>query len=146
METTYRDHLRLEMPARYWKNSARRHGLHGGLWLILLTLTLAAGMLYFYEFFNNWLLGQSLGVELNTVQGILIFASFLTAFGFFVKILSRLTFSSYHLMRDSQEREQLTYLYLALLKEGSIDETSRDIVLQALFSRTDSGLWGLIQG
>ncbi|MGL6212526.1 DUF6161 domain-containing protein [Billgrantia desiderata] len=146
IESTYRDKLRLEMPAMYWRNSAKRHGLHGGLWLVALTFTIVAGMLFFYDFFNNWLLGQSLGVELNTVQGVLIFASFLTAFGFFVKVLSRLTFSSYHLMRDSQEREQLTYLYLSLLKEGNIDESSRDIVLQALFSRTDSGLLGSDSG
>jgi hypothetical protein len=54
--------------------------------------------------------------------------------------LSKLTFSSFHLMRDSEEREQLTYLYLSLNNEGQIDGTSRELVLQALFSHSETGL------
>lgn len=38
------------------------------------------------------------------------------------------------------KREQLTYLYLSLTNESVIDEKSREIVLQALFSRTETGL------
>ena len=43
-------------------------------------------------------------------------------------------------MRDAEEREQLTYLYLSLNNEKKIDEKSRDIILQALFSRSETGL------
>ena len=43
-------------------------------------------------------------------------------------------------MRDAEEREQLTYLYLALIQDVNIDQSSRDIVLQALFSRSETGL------
>jgi hypothetical protein len=43
-------------------------------------------------------------------------------------------------MRDAQEREQLTYLYLSLTDEAAIDKESRHIVLQALFSRSETGL------
>lgn len=43
-------------------------------------------------------------------------------------------------MRDAEEREQLTYLYLSLISDQEIDENSRDIVLQALFSRSETGL------
>ena len=57
-----------------------------------------------------------------------------------MKVLSKMTFSSFHLMRDAQEREQLTYLYLALTHESEIDKSSRDIVLQSLFSRSETGL------
>ena len=52
-----------------------------------------------------------------------------------------MTFSSYHLQRDAEEREQLTHLYLSLINEGAdLDTDSRSIVLQSLFSRVDSGL------
>ena len=51
-----------------------------------------------------------------------------------------MAFSSFHLMRDSEEREQLTYLYLSLSEETSVEEGSRNIILQALFSRTETGL------
>ena len=43
-------------------------------------------------------------------------------------------------MRDAQERELLTYLYLSLHKDKEIDESSRNIILQALFNRSETGL------
>jgi hypothetical protein len=43
-------------------------------------------------------------------------------------------------MRDAEEREQLTYLNLSLTNESVIDEKSREIVLQVLFSRSETGL------
>ena len=62
----------------------------------------------------------------------------LLAYG--IKILARLTFSSYHLSRDSEEREQLTHFYLALKKDASVSDGDRQLILQSLFSRADSGL------
>lgn len=59
---------------------------------------------------------------------------------FLLRTLSRLTFSSFHLQRDAEEREQLSHLYLSLINEEAVDERSREIVLQALFSRAESGL------
>ena len=43
-------------------------------------------------------------------------------------------------MRNAEESEKLTYFYLSLLSENRVDESSRDIILQALFSRTETGL------
>ena len=51
-----------------------------------------------------------------------------------------MTFSSFHLMRDAEEREQLTHLYLNLRDGKDDDPESRKIILQALFSRSDTGL------
>ena len=61
-------------------------------------------------------------------------------FGFGIRVLSKLVFSSFHLMRDAQERNTLAMLYLSLFNEDVVDENSRDIVLQALFSRAEIGL------
>lgn len=55
-------------------------------------------------------------------------------------MLSRLAFSSFHLQRDAEERQQLTYVYLALSNETHADEESGKIILQALFSRAETGL------
>lgn len=82
-----------------------------------------------------------MGIELHSLQGAVIFATILTIYAFLVKSISKMVFSSFHLQRDAEEREQLTHVYLALSNEnGAIDEDSRKIVLQALFSRADSGL------
>ena len=42
----------------------------------------------------------------------------------------------------TEEREQLVYLYLALVNEEKMDSESLPLVLQAIFSRSDSGLMG----
>ncbi|HCE3621588.1 TPA: hypothetical protein NG652_004578 [Vibrio parahaemolyticus] len=140
LEQTYQEKLRLEKPAEYWKKSAKKYGLQGSLWVTALVLCSLMGIVYFYDFFSSWLLGQKLKVELSSLHGALIFASILTVYAFLIKTLSKLTFSSFHLMRDAEEREQLTYLYLSLNQNSQLDSSSRDIVLQALFSRTDTGL------
>jgi len=48
--------------------------------------------------------------------------------------------SSFHLARDASEREQLTYVYLALIEGKAITDKERAIILNALFSRADTGL------
>lgn len=140
LENTYQEKLRLEKPAQYWKNAARKFGIQGGLWSLALLASVLLGIVYFSDFFTDWLTGQHLSIQINTVQGIVIFGTVLAVYAFMVKTLSRLTFSSFHLMRDAEEREQLTYLYLSLVNDKKIDEGARDIVLQALFSRSETGL------
>ncbi|MEZ8542147.1 DUF6161 domain-containing protein [Vibrio splendidus] len=142
LESTYQEKLRLEKPAEYWKKSARKYGIQGSLWVTALIFSSLMGIVYFYDFFSSWLLGQKLKVELSSLHGALIFASILTVYAFLIKTLSKLAFSSFHLMRDAEEREQLTYLYLSLNQNSQLDSSSRDIVLQALFSRSDTGLLG----
>ncbi|MCV6622199.1 MAG: DUF6161 domain-containing protein [Cellvibrionaceae bacterium] len=140
LENTYQEKLRLEKPAEYWKKAARRYGIQGGLWSLALVFSVLLGFVYFYDFFVAWLKGQEVGVKLHTLQGVIILGSILTVYAFLIRTISRLVFSAFHLMRDAEEREQLTYLYLALNHGGDIDASSREIVLQALFSRTETGL------
>ena len=140
LENTYQEKLRLEKPATYWKKSAKKYGVQGGLWSLALIASILVGFVYFSDFFKTWLEAKDIGIKLNTIQGIVLFGTVLAIYAFLIKTLSRLTFSSFHLMRDAEEREQLTYLYLALNNDNSIDASSRDIVLQALFSRSETGL------
>ncbi|MBA6234061.1 MULTISPECIES: DUF6161 domain-containing protein [unclassified Colwellia] len=140
LESTYQEKLRLEKPATYWNKSAKKYGLQGSLWSIALFASILLGLVYFYDFFDSWLKGQALAIKLNTLQGAVIFGSILAVYAFLVKTISKLTFSSFHLMRDSEEREQLTYLYLSLNNDGQINESSRELILQALFSRSETGL------
>ncbi|PSF10801.1 DUF6161 domain-containing protein [Marinobacter shengliensis] len=142
LESTYEEKLKLEKPAQYWKRAADKYRTQGRWWAATLLIALSAGLLAIGAFFLSWLEGQQIGVSLSTLQGIAIFGTFGAVFAFLVRVLSKLVFSSFHLMRDAEEREQLTYLYLSLTKEAEIHKDSRDVILQALFSRTDSGLLG----
>src|SRR5690606_31936568 len=119
---------------------ARKFGIQRGRWTLALLASILLGFVYFSNFFTAWLQGQETAVQLNAIQGVVIFGTLLATFAFLVRTLSRLAFSSFHLMRDAEEREQLTYLYLSLINGQQIDQDSRDIILQALFSRSETGL------
>lgn len=41
---------------------------------------------------------------------------------------------------DNKERHTLTYFYLALLKDSNVDENDRQLIMESLFSRADTGL------
>jgi len=140
LETLYQEKLRLEKPALYWRNAARKYGIQGGLWSLALIASILLGLIYAHDFFTGWLQGKEIDLKLNTIQGVVIFGSIIATFVFLARTLAKMTFSSFHLMRDAEEREQLTYLYLALSEKSAIDQSSRDIVLQALFSRSETGL------
>ncbi|ESS71841.1 hypothetical protein MGMO_86c00010 [Methyloglobulus morosus KoM1] len=140
LENTYQEKLRLEKPATYWKKAAKKYGFQGGLWFLALVSFVLLGILYFRDLYVSWLGGHEIAMNVNTIQGVVIFGSILAIYAFLVRTLSRLIFSSFHLMRDAEERELLTYLYLSLSKDREIGEASRDIVLQALFSRSETGL------
>ena len=140
LKEEYKERLRLSEPAEYWRKTAEKFSRQGrnGLFALIGFILIGVGLLAW--FFINWLVGREMVVQLDTLQGIVIFGTILALYAFLIRILSRLTFSAFHLMRDAEEKEQLTYLYLSLINDKKIDETSRDLVLQALFSRSETGL------
>ncbi|EIK45697.1 hypothetical protein O59_001336 [Cellvibrio sp. BR] len=140
LENTYEEKLRLDKPAQYWNKAAVRYNKQGWTWVTAIVLLVFFALINFQDFFVHWLNGKELELKLNSFQGVILFGSIVATYAFVLRIFSRLAFSSFHLMRDAQEREQLTYLYLSLSNEAAIDKESRDIVLQALFSRSETGL------
>ena len=140
LESTYKEKLRLEGPAQYWGQKAKDHQNRGTLWISLLGIILFFTTIALWTSFNIWLSGDKTKIGLNHVEGLLIFIAFLSTVAFFSKSLSKLAFSAFHLQRDAEEREQLTHLYLALSKDTKVDDESRKIVLQSLFSRSETGL------
>lgn len=137
---TYVDFMRLKGPAKYWKDRADECKVQGNYWANCLGVTLGIALFIFIWLMDSWLKAFSTKINLNTLEGAVIFATIISVFAFAIKTLSKLTFSAYHLQRDAEEREQLTHLYLALSNDNKVDSESRNIVLQALFSRSDSGL------
>ena len=140
LKKRYEEDLRYSPSVKYWQATAEKYETQGKRWVGGLIVAIVAGLICFTILFDTWLEGQAIGVQLDTVQGIILFGTVVAVFAFLVRILSRLTFSSFHLMRDAGEREHLTYLYLSLINEKEMGESSRNIILQALFSRTETGL------
>lgn len=140
LEHTYQEKLRLEKPATYWKKSASKLQIQGIVFTFILILLISSGIYALTDFFKLWLLRGEQPLNLGSLQGIVLFGAIAAIFAFLARVLARLSFSSFHLMRDAEEREQLTYLYLSLTEDAKVDKESRDIVLQALFSRSETGL------
>jgi len=142
-EDLYREKLRLEAPAKYWKDRAILLKSEGDKYLnwLIKTSVIAAILLFillmtlgtdFYETaFNDRIKGIKWSIILITIVSLLAFT---------IKILFKMTFSSFHLSRDAEEREQLTHFYLALKKDTTIQPEERQLILQSLFSRADTGL------
>ena len=140
LEKKYEEELRLKPAAKYWKSSASRLRIQGLFFAVLIIGMVGVGLFAGKDLFETWLSHEKLPLDLTSLQGVLITITVLAIYAYILRLLSRLTFSSFHLMRDAEEREQLTYLYLALSNETDVDEKSREIVLQALFSRSETGL------
>ena len=140
LEQLYEEKLHLEKPAEYWSKTAAKHKKHGlaALWSLLVFSSIVLCALGY--FFSDWLQGEGFPLSLKTLQGVVLFGSFMAVFAFSIRILARLAFSSFHLMRDAEEREQLTYLYLSLSKTNPAEKESREIILRSLFSRSQTGL------
>lgn len=140
LEDKYKEKLRFAGPAAYWKESAVKFRKQGYYWTFLLVLLSSIFIVYLSNFFIVWLSGQKIALKLETLEGVVLFATIVSAFAILIKTFSRFAFSSFHLQRDAEEREQLTHLYLSLTNEQEVDAESRKIVLQALFSRSETGL------
>ena len=145
LELLYRNKLSLEAPVEYWRQRIKKYRFEGILWAGLLTLVVGViGTILFQilydmpEAFHHKLFGG----EPEAIKGVIIFATIISFGAYLAKTFSRLTFSSFHLQRDSEEREQLTLVFLSLIKDGAITEDERNLVLQSLFSRAETGLLG----
>ena len=78
--------------------------------------------------------------QASAIKWSIIYVTFIAFLTYGIRALNKIAFSSFHLARDAEEREQLTFVYLALIKDGSVDEKDRSLIMQSLFSRADTGL------
>ncbi len=142
MEELYREKLRLEPAATYWKSRSialRNAGRFYGAVMASITVLVGFGFAWlFYQWMTKGELIKELAAE--HWQGVIMLGATVTMAIFLIRVLGKLTFSTFHLQRDAEERELLTYLYLALSEKGSVDTESRQVVLQSLFSRAETGL------
>ncbi|MCF8260342.1 MAG: hypothetical protein K9J12_06180 [Melioribacteraceae bacterium] len=140
LANAYDDLLKLQKPAQYWKALKTNYEEKGKKWVHLAIWVSAIFVIFLVIslwFFPEWMKGN---IGLDQVKGIIIFTIIASTFSYLIYTFIRLATSAYHLSRDADERRQLTYLYLSLLKDGAVEPSEREIVLQALFARADTGL------
>lgn len=144
LNETYGKLLMLKEPAKYWDDRSailysKWNNFAWALGLIILTVCL---LLYFLIFSTPEAVIKMFLNEnyVASIKWSIIFIIFISFFIFLVRILTRVMLSNYHLASDAKERSVLTYFYLSLSKEVSVEQEEKLIVMQSLFSRSDSGL------
>jgi len=141
LESTYQEKLRLQAPAEYWKKLKGSYQLSGWGWLILSGL-IAAGIIAFLcivLFKNNELLTENAN-WIDNVKSSAILTVITSIAVYILRLTSKMSLSSFHLSKDAKERESLAYFYLSLMEKSAVTEKERAIILNALFSRSDTGL------
>lgn len=164
----YEKKLQLEAPAKYWSKRAENLRNWGIGWGGLSILTVIVGGLLLWRYFINFDFTpehlekaaavskiESVDIKsmlvayfasIKNLKSVTAFAVIVSAFLFLLRTFIKLTLSAFHLSIDAREREQLTFVYLALVQKGQkenvelIKDREREIILQSLFSRAESGL------
>ena len=141
LEHLYGEKLKLSEPAQYWEKIDKDYGRKGTKWLIIsaiLATVIIGGLIAFllcvptifsedYHWFDN----------IKNSAIITVMASIAI---YMLRLTVKMATSSYHLSRDAKERHNLSYFYLALIEKGAVSDKERALVLNALFSRSDTGL------
>jgi hypothetical protein len=143
LEGLYRGKLRLEAPVVYWKKRAQSFRIRGYCWLglgILASILLIKYLVsILYDFPAIFI---SAGQSLNSIsiRSSLILLASAAVGAYMIRSFSRLSFSAFHIARDAEEREILTYVYLALREKQETTKEQEAVMLQSLFSRAETGL------
>lgn len=141
LEKQYGELMKLKKPAEYWNQlyeDYKKDGKKWGVWAGSVSGLFLIAMILLLYFFPEWMKGSEWTKD--HVKGVVIFALIVSVFTYLINYFVRLSISSFHLSKDAKERYQLTYVYLAMISENNIDNKDREIVLQSLFSRADTGL------
>lgn len=143
LENTYQEKLRLSEPVKYWNKRAedlRAKGDKARIWLIgMIAFTVIFLIVYICISPSGLIMNVAKGNP-DSMKWLLTSITIISFLAYGIRSFNKVMFSSYHLARDAEEREQLTYVYLALHNDNKIEESDRSIILQALFSRADTGL------
>jgi hypothetical protein len=141
LEALYLEKLRLNEPAKYWGELQVEYQRQGLWWIgaAIAIAMLGIGWLthFVYKPPEIW---NSASFTLSGVKGALLIGAAISAILYILNLVIKIATSSYHLSRDARERQQLTHVFLALIKDNAIEPKDREIVLSALFSRSDTGL------
>ena len=139
LENTYEEKLKLAEPAKYWQTMSDNYNKNGKNWLVVTSIGSFIGItiLAFLMVFTNAFDGED---TVQAVRNMAILSVIITAVMYVIRTFVKVAMSSFHLARDAKEREQLAYFYLSLSNNNLIDKNERELVLSALFSRSDTGL------
>ncbi|MFK7750252.1 MAG: DUF6161 domain-containing protein [Kordia sp.] len=145
LETTYEKLLSLKKPAEHWRDRAKamkKEGWKAIYWLVGLVVFTCITLFLLLWLTPKGVLLSFIEDPASAVKWSIVYVTFISFLAFGIRALNKVAFSSFHLARDAEEREQLTSFYLALQNESTvkIDKEQEILIMQSLFSRSDTGL------
>jgi hypothetical protein len=144
LEQTYREQMKFQVPAEYWKQRANELNIEGHKFMKWLITIVFIGALLLFTLL--WISPEDMLESIfskspvRAIRWSIIFITFISFLFFGIQALKKAMFSSFHLARDAEEREKLTLFYLSLIKDTTITQEDRSLVLQSLFSRAETGM------
>lgn len=143
LEELYEEKLRFKSPAKYWNDRAIELKTEGDKWRTWFIASIISGviiLILIIGILSNKSIEDLFSSYGNAIRFSIILITLVSLLVYGIRTFAKLMFSAYHLRRDSEEREQLAYFYLAMKENKGIEESERYLVIQSLFSRADSGL------
>jgi len=144
LEEVYEKKLKLQKPAEYWKeraNELKKQGWYYLSVLVILVLVIVWSLgTILWEAPENIYNSFFDGDKSAAIRWSIVYITFISFMAFAIKAITKVMFSSFHLARDCEERYTLTYFYLSLSNETTIDTEEKKLVMQSLFSRAETGL------
>jgi hypothetical protein len=143
LEKTYQEKLRLSKPAEYWNKRAAVLKDEGWLalkWLVGLIIFACFTLYLLLWLTPKDMLENIFSGNTSAIRWSIVYITFISFLAVGIRAISKVMFSSFHLSRDAEEREQLSYFYLALKNDNAVDDKDKHLIMQSLFSRADTGL------
>ena len=141
LERTYESKLRLSKPAEYWKEMSINYKKSGIGWLIasgIVSISIITILVLIIILTPN--IFDSNGYWLDMLKNTALLTVITSIMIYVLRVLIKMTMSSFHLSRDAKEREQLSYFYLSLIHDSAVSDNERALIINSLFSRSDTGL------
>lgn len=146
VEKSFTEKIRISEPVKYWTEYSRKlftRGVYSSILAFILGAIIVIASICLIDHLPTKIkiYGSGGFVFSSVIKWFLFFSGFFSTLIYLLRLVVKFAISSFHLERDAKEREQLAHQYLALHKAGLLkEENDRSIVLQALFSRSESGL------
>lgn len=135
VEVTYDEKLALRAPVRYWRLRSTFHEKLAKKYAKAFAWGIAVSVLILVPGVTAILWGDTLKPGRIGVS-VVLFS--LVVWG--LSILARNLLSNIHLATDAGERVVMANTYLALLREGKLEEEDRRLILRALFRPSATGI------
>ena len=137
----YKEKLRFAAPSEHWYDVSKKHR-KSGIWWLVASGVIAIFTLAFLIIAVSFLISPVGENEhwFNIARHGAIIALIISLGFYALRTTVRIATSSMHLARDTAERAQLTAFFLSLTKDAGISSEERIIVINYLFSRSNTGL------